>query len=132
MSPKWRVTRSRTGWMLKRLPPYSGIMASTRVTFAPPSTRRRARVDPIKPSPPVIITRLPRKASARGSTGKAHLLQAVGPRRGDGTNVCRRQADEQRQRQYLAGQALADRQRPGPIAQVGISGLAVDRDGVVD
>ena len=45
--------------ILKRLPPYSGIRLSTRVTFAANETRVRARDEPIKPSPPVMRTTLP-------------------------------------------------------------------------
>ncbi len=42
--------------MLNRLPPYSGIRLSSTVTSAPSSTRRCARLDPMKPTPPVINT----------------------------------------------------------------------------
>src|SRR6266850_2187986 len=48
------LTRSPTPTMLNKLPPYSGMRLSTSVTCAPNSTRRRARLEPIKPSPPVM------------------------------------------------------------------------------
>src|ERR1039458_5995849 len=41
-------------WMLNRLPPYSGIRLSTSKTLAFSPTSRRARLEPIKPRPPVI------------------------------------------------------------------------------
>src|SRR5437867_11012155 len=47
--------------MLKRFPPYSGMRLSINVTFAPKSTRRRARFDPIRPTPPVMRTLAPEK-----------------------------------------------------------------------
>ena len=46
--------------MLNRLPPYWGISESTSRIRRPSSTRRRARLLPMNPSPPVIMTRLPR------------------------------------------------------------------------
>src|ERR1700761_1915973 len=41
------------------LPPYCGIRLSARVMSAPCSSKRRARLDPMKPNPPVINTLLP-------------------------------------------------------------------------
>jgi len=49
---------------------------STNVTSAPDSTSTRASDDPMKPSPPVIRTRLPRKGSA-SSAVKLSPLWAV-------------------------------------------------------
>src|SRR5438874_895000 len=61
-------------WILKRFPPYSGIKLSTRVTFAPISTRRRATAEPMKPSPPV--TRTSEAAKMSGSQGTGELYGA--------------------------------------------------------
>ena len=61
------MTRSRISAILAKLPPYSGIILSTRRTLAPRVTRRRANAEPIKPRPPVITTRAPLKTSRRKS-----------------------------------------------------------------
>src|SRR5215204_2703590 len=53
MSAVWTSMRSRTSATLKRLPPWSGSSASSTETSAPTSTRRRTRLLPIKPRPPV-------------------------------------------------------------------------------
>src|SRR5271166_146241 len=57
------ATLSRISAILARLPPYSGIILSTRRTSAPSATRRRANAEPIKPRPPVITALAPLKAS---------------------------------------------------------------------
>src|SRR5713101_1860385 len=43
--------------MLNNRPPCSGTRLSTSSTFVPSATRRRARLEPMKPSPPVMSTR---------------------------------------------------------------------------
>ena len=63
MSEMFTATASRTGAMLKRLPPNCGTSESRIVTLAPSRTRRIARLLPRKPSPPVISTLRPRKSS---------------------------------------------------------------------
>src|SRR5689334_9031412 len=61
-------TASRISRTLASLPPYPSIMASQSVTRAPCSTSRRARFDPMKPSPPVTRTRAPERVLiARGT-----------------------------------------------------------------
>jgi hypothetical protein len=60
MSATLSRTWSFTGSMLNRLPPESGISESTSSTSAPSAASRIARLLPMKPSPPVIITRRPR------------------------------------------------------------------------
>src|SRR5437016_4731101 len=51
------LTLSLISEMLNSLPPCSGIRLSTSSTSASSSTSRFARLDPMKPSPPVMITR---------------------------------------------------------------------------
>src|SRR5262245_54734701 len=58
------LNRSSTSARLKILPPYSGIRESTTRTCASNSTSRRAKLEPIKPRPPVIRTRLSLKRLA--------------------------------------------------------------------
>src|SRR5882724_1796495 len=58
-------TRPATPARLRRLPPYSGMRLSTMLTRAPRRTSARARLDPMKPRPPVMSTRLPAKARRR-------------------------------------------------------------------
>src|SRR5712691_3092243 len=73
-SAMFTVTSFSMPLMLKRLPPYSGIKESTRTTSAAPRvSRRRARLLPMNPSPPVTRTRSPRNDS--GITGPL-LLRA--------------------------------------------------------
>src|SRR6266851_1049413 len=60
-------TRSRMSAMLARLAPASATMLSTSSTSAPSATKRRANAEPIRPTPPVIITCAPRKAAERRS-----------------------------------------------------------------
>src|SRR5438128_958711 len=69
--------------MLKRLPPYSGIMASTRVTRAPASTRRSARFEPMNPRPPVIRTRAPALEGPQVVAGQPPALLVVGVQVGE-------------------------------------------------
>src|SRR5437764_4598795 len=125
MSPKLMVTRSLTGSMLKRFAPYSGIIASTRVTRAPHPTRRMARLDPMKPSPPVISTRAPRKTAGSSSAGTAHLLERVPNRFGNEVDVAVPQPDVQGEGQDFVGQPLGDRQRAAAVAEVRIRRLEV-------
>src|SRR5438876_11981157 len=70
------LTLSRKSWMLKRLPPYSGIRLSTNVTFARKATSCRASEEPMNPRPPVIRTLAPEKSSS--SNGISDIV-----RRGD-------------------------------------------------
>src|SRR2546421_9417775 len=58
-SAMFTVTSFSIPWMLKRLPPYSGMSESTSTTSAPSESRRRARLLPMKPRPPVMSTRSP-------------------------------------------------------------------------
>src|SRR5712691_4327913 len=75
-SAMFTVTSFSMPWRLKRLPPYSGIKESTRTISAVPRVRRRrARLLPMNPSPPVTRTRSPRNASAV----TAPLLRRVEP-----------------------------------------------------
>ncbi len=52
-------TLSRTGSMLAMSAPYAGSIESTSNTLAPSSTKRMAKLLPMKPIPPVINTRRP-------------------------------------------------------------------------
>src|SRR5687767_9309059 len=61
-------TRSFIGSILNRLPPYSGVRLSISVTFTPRSTRLAARLDPIKPSPPVIRAFFPKSFTSKISS----------------------------------------------------------------
>ena len=76
--------------MFARLPPYSGISESTSATSAPSSTRRRARFEPMKPSPPVISTRLP------GVAHRRHRPLPVSRDEAPGSRASRRGRVEQR------------------------------------
>ena len=60
---------------LKRLPPYFGMSESTSSTRAPMVTSRRARLEPMKPSPPVMRTNLARPLAMRKA--KLNLPGAV-------------------------------------------------------
>src|SRR5215470_4440303 len=63
-SAMFTVTSFSMPLILKRLPPYSGMRESTRTTSAAPRvSRRRARLLPMNPSPPVTSTRSPRNDS---------------------------------------------------------------------
>src|SRR5262245_57779588 len=110
MSPKLTATRPRTGSMLNRLPPYSGIIASISVTSAPAPTRAIARLEPMNPRPPVTSTRIPRNASRSKSSGTAHLLHGVGHRRRGLLDLPGGHPDVQRQRQDFVGRPLGGRQ----------------------
>src|SRR5437016_4901331 len=68
---------------LKALPPYSGIRLSTTVTSAPRPTRRRARLEPMKPRPPVMSARRPANQAKRGSSVTAQTLIRSGSRIGE-------------------------------------------------
>src|SRR5690349_3017195 len=104
-SQKFTRTWSRTGSTLNGLPPYSGIMASAIVTTAPAFARRMASVEPMKPSPPVTSTRLPRQAASRLETSvtppSASRARHVGRRPQQASrfverNVAGRRRDRQR------------------------------------
>src|SRR5204863_4084170 len=56
-------------------PPWVGTSESTSRTPAPASTSARARFEPMKPSPPVISTRLPPKYAATSGSGTRELSQ---------------------------------------------------------
>src|SRR5262245_61870609 len=64
---------------LNGLPPYSGTRLSMSSTSAPRSTSRRARLDPMKPSPPVTTTRLARNAANRSATSFPAHFSPVAP-----------------------------------------------------
>src|SRR5947209_1894507 len=67
MSAMLSRTRSRMSEILARLAPPSGTMLSTSTTSAASPTSRRASAEPIRPTPPVISTAAPLKATNRGS-----------------------------------------------------------------
>src|SRR5579883_3685024 len=79
------VTRSRISAMFAGLPPYSGNKLSTRSKSAPSATSRAATVEPMKPRPPVTMTRAPEKTALR--SGGLTITAARGGRRvGDGVS----------------------------------------------
>src|SRR6058998_3496188 len=59
MSAMLTRTRSAMPSMLNGLPPASGRNESTRSTSAPSATNRCARLEPMKPRPPVTINERP-------------------------------------------------------------------------
>src|SRR3990172_5348241 len=57
---------------LNSLPPYSGMRESMTVTLAPRSARRRARLLPMKPRPPVM--RAGRERNSECKSGISHMF----------------------------------------------------------
>src|SRR5690242_18080977 len=111
-------TRSRMSAMLRRLPPYSGISESTRNTFAPSATSRRASAEPMKPAPPVMSTLLPEKGMALvgRAPGDDEIVEVELGLRGAAAH--QRPAGERERPGHERAHQQAQRQRPAVHAMV--------------
>ena len=118
--------------MLKRFPPYSGIMASTSVTLAPSLTSRMARFEPMKPRPPVINTRAPAKERCSCGFGIDQLLHRIVDRTCHRVDLFVGESDKEWQRKDLCRRLFCHWEATAVIAQVAVRGLQMHRDRIMD
>src|SRR5436190_13535463 len=91
-----------------------------------------AKLEPMKPRPPVIRTRAPLNARPIVSGSTRYLLRPLVDRLSNNLDLVGPQSHVHRQRQDFARDRLSYGQRTGAIAQVLISGLSMNGHRIVN